>query len=151
MSGLIQGFAGYQQGKADAAIGKYNARLAEEQAVVERQQAGAAEEAQRRAARKLLGRQAAAIAESGTGGFSGSNLDIARQSAVEAELDALNIRYEGELKARGAKAEAEQFRAQAKNAKKQGRLALAAGLLQTAETYGGMAAGGGGGGAGGGG
>lgn len=133
MSGLVQGVAGYAQGEHDAEIANYNARLAEQEAVVSRDQAGRAEEAQRRAAAKFLGKQRAAIAQSGIGMGSGSSLDIARQSAVEAELDALNIRYEGELRATGAKAQAQQFRAQAKSAKLQGRLALGAGLLKTGQ------------------
>lgn len=132
MSGLIQGFADFQQGRADAAIAEHNAKMAEQQAVVERQQAGAAEELQRKQFRRFAGKQRAAIVQSGIGS-GGSALDIARQSAVDAELDALNIRYQGELRYGAAKAQASQFRAQARAAKTQGRLALGAGLLQTGE------------------
>lgn len=52
------------------------------------------EEAQRRDASQFAGAQAAAMAQAG-GGAGGTNELVARQSAVLAELDALNIRYGG--------------------------------------------------------
>lgn len=89
-----------QQGQQARTAADYNARQEEVSANVARQQAAAREQLQRNEARKVLGRQRAAIAESGTG-FIGSNRNIAIQSAMDAELDALNIRYSGELEARG--------------------------------------------------
>lgn len=91
--------------ESQAAADDYNAEVADQNARIARQQAGAREDAQRRRARKILGQQRAAIAQSGTG-LGGSNRALAEQSALEAELDALNIRYEGELQARGQKAQA---------------------------------------------
>ena len=62
-------------------------------------QASAQELAQRRQSGQYLGRQAAALADSGTGSIgSGSNVDVLRQSAYDAEIDALNTRYQGELR-----------------------------------------------------
>lgn len=46
---------------------------------------------------QVLGAQAAAIAESGTG-MGGSNRMIQEQDAITVEMDALNTRYEGLLK-----------------------------------------------------
>jgi hypothetical protein len=60
------------------------------------QQTSQAEEAQRREARQLMGAGRAAIAQSGVG-FGGSSADIMKQSATNAELDALNIRYAGTI------------------------------------------------------
>jgi hypothetical protein len=60
------------------------------------QQASAEEERVRREGRQVLGAQRAAIAESGTS-FSGSNLDVMRQSTTAAELDALNVQYAGNV------------------------------------------------------
>lgn len=74
----------------------YRAGIARQAAVTKGQQASAAEEALRREQRQFLGRQRAAVAESGTG-FGGSNDDIMRQSMAQAELDALNIQYEGNI------------------------------------------------------
>lgn len=60
------------------------------------QQASQAEEQQRREARQLLGAGRAAVAQSGIA-MTGSAADIMKQSATNAELDALNIRYAGTL------------------------------------------------------
>jgi hypothetical protein len=60
-------------------------------------QSAEAEDAQRRVRRDFLGRQRAAIAESGMD-FAGSAVGLAQQSAIQSELDALNVRYEGTLK-----------------------------------------------------
>ncbi|MBA1364041.1 hypothetical protein [Burkholderia gladioli] len=62
-------------------------------------QASAQEEVVRQSNAQTLGRQRAAMADSGTGSIgSGSNLDVGRQSAYAAEIDALNTRYAGELR-----------------------------------------------------
>lgn len=63
-------------------------------------QYSAREEMLRRSARQALGRQRAAIAESGTE-FSGTNLDLIGQSTASAELDALNLRYAGAIERAG--------------------------------------------------
>jgi hypothetical protein len=60
------------------------------------QQTSQAEEQQRRESRQLLGAGRAAIAQSGIA-MTGSAADIMKQSATNAELDALNIRYAGTL------------------------------------------------------
>jgi hypothetical protein len=64
------------------------------------QQTSQAEEMQRREARQLLGAGRAAIAQSGIA-MSGSAADIMKQSATNAELDALNIRYAGTIERMG--------------------------------------------------
>jgi len=116
---IQQGKAAEAQAKAQDDANKYNARVKEIQAGVEREAAGRREEQQRRKARQVLGEQRAALVQSGVG-MMGSALDIEEQSATAAELDALSIRYEGEMAAKGLlyDAEAEKF---------EGRAALAAG------------------------
>lgn len=76
-----------------ADIGRANAEISG-------RQYGAKEEEVRRNARRALGAQRAAIAESGTG-FGGSNAAIMKQSTANAELDALNVRYAGALERAG--------------------------------------------------
>lgn len=83
--------AAVQRQRADAVGSSYNQR----------------EEQQRRKNRLEAGRRAAAIAQSGLG-FEGSNAAIDEQSAMFAELDALNIRYEGHLESRGLLSQATQ-------------------------------------------
>ena len=79
------------------------------------------EQAQRREANQFLGTQAAAMAQAG-GGSGGTNDLVARQSAVLAELDALNIRYSGMTKRTALLAEA-------KSVKREGGLLAGAQLL----------------------
>jgi len=113
---VVGAYSSYQQGqaqeanfKAQANADKYNAAVAEQSAAVKRQQYVAQEEAQRRQAKQVLGEQRAALAQAGIG-LSGSAADVYGQSAANAELDALNIRYTGELDARGLLAQGEQYR-----------------------------------------
>lgn len=107
---LVQASASIQQGK-DA---KLNARLLREQSRAELSASARDEEAQRRAARIALGRQAAAQAEAGIG-TSGSAGLLLDQSAVLAELDALNIRYGGELRSKGLLAQSLGLRQRARS------------------------------------
>lgn len=93
---LVQGQQDSADLKQQAQIEGYHAQIADQQARQAGQRASAAEEAQRREARQVLGGQRAAIAQSGTS-FSGSNMDIMRQSTTAAELDALNIQYAGNV------------------------------------------------------
>lgn len=101
----ISAYGAIQQGQAQAAaanqqadIEKQNEKLLRDQARVARQQAGAEEESQRRQARQLLSSQRAAIGQSGIG-YGGTAGLLMEDSAMQAELDALNIRYGGEMQA----------------------------------------------------
>lgn len=87
-----------------AELEQYQADIAKTNMEVSGRQYSAREEALRRQARQALGAQRAAIAESGTG-FGGSNQALIGQSTANAELDALNIRYQGALERAGFKGE----------------------------------------------
>lgn len=127
--GAIQaGQAAQEEANARAQANIYNAKVKEMQAGIARQQADAREEQQRRKGRQLLGAQRAAIAESGVG-FMGSALDIAEESSTRAELDALTIRYEGELESKGLLADAEQERYESKVNVMAGKNAMAGAYL----------------------
>lgn len=117
-----------QAADAQSQTARYNAKMANQQAEVERQQTLAREEAQRRQAAQVLGQQRAAFAQSG-GGMGGSAADVMQQSSAMAELDALTIRYEGDLRARGLDAQAEQERFAARTARKQGYFQAAGTIL----------------------
>jgi len=97
---ILQASANLQERKE----ARLNADLLREQARAASAAAAQDEAAQRRAARMAIGRQAAAQAEAGIG-TSGSAGLLLDQSAVLAELDALNIRYGGQLRAKGLLAE----------------------------------------------
>jgi len=113
-------YSGYQQSQQ----AKDEAELADANAQAAAQQANAAEEAQRRRNRSILARQRTAIAESGIG-FGGSAERLQQDSAVQAELDALNVRYEGRLRGLG-------FQNEARFARSRGRAASAGGYLSAA-------------------
>jgi hypothetical protein len=116
---IQQGMAAQAQAQAAQNAANYNATIKRQQAASELQQANAREEQQRRGSRQLLGQQRAALAQAGIGA-GGSALDIEEQSADRAELDALTMRYEGDLRAKGLLAAAE-------GAEYEGRAAIAAG------------------------
>lgn len=107
IAGIVSAAAAFSQGTAEAAgyemqaqAADYQARVADINAQASAQQYSAEEERVRREARQVMGAQRAAIAQSGVG-FGGSSADIMRQSSIQAELDALNIRYAGSLERTG--------------------------------------------------
>lgn len=144
---VVSGVASYQQGKAQekmyraqADINEMNAENEAQNAIAAGQAANAREEQQRRAARQVLGEQKAALAQAGIG-MGGSAADIAEQSAINAEMDALGIRYEGEMERRQFLQRSTAFkhmagvdRANAGMAGKNARLGLASAALM-AGTY----------------
>lgn len=123
-----------QAGNASKKAADYNATLMDQGAATERQQAAAREEAKRREASMILGKQTAALAQSG-GGLGGSAADVMRQSSINAELDALTLRYEGDLRARGLEANAAQERFSGDQAKYQGRMQAIGSILGGASDY----------------
>jgi hypothetical protein len=94
--------------QAEIESARFSAASLRRKAEISRQGFGQREEQQRRDARILAGKRRAAIAQSGTG-FDGSNADVERQSQIFAELDALNIRYQGELENHGLLEQANQY------------------------------------------
>lgn len=111
----LQAAGTFSGGKEDAAMLKQQGRVASQQATAD-------EEAQRRETRSVMGSQAAAFAEAGIG-TGGTAAGVIRQSAINAELDALNIRYRGQLARAG-------LFSQAKATRRESGLLAGAQLLQ---------------------
>ena len=125
-SAAVSAVGAIQQGQAQKAsydsqaqANEYNAKVQENNAIYARnnadsanQQASAKEELQRRRFAAVQGQANAGVAQSGTG-FGGSNADVLKQNAINAELDALNIRYEGDLQSKGLMQTASNNEAQA--------------------------------------
>lgn len=139
-SAAIGAYSAYQGGQAQKANAKsqqdaadYNAKVQAQNAAVARQQASAREEAQRRQARQILGEQRAALSQAGIG-LAGSAADVYGASAGAAELDALNIRYEGELDARGLLAQSSLSTFEGQVAGRNARTAGQAGYLNAASS-----------------
>lgn len=103
---LQQGRAQSAQYKSAANAAEYNAIVAKQNEEVALGQANVAEEQQRRKFRSMQAEAIAGMAQTGTA-LDGSNADVLKQSALANELDALTIRYEGQMKARGLMAQSE--------------------------------------------
>lgn len=95
-----------------AELNQRNEQVANNNAKAAYEQSNAREEAVRRRANAFFGEKMAGIAQSGTG-FDGSNLASIEQDRVNAELDALNVRYEGDTQAKGLMVTAQNYGAQA--------------------------------------
>lgn len=154
---MIQGREEANAMRDQAEVEKYHAAIAEQNARQTGQRASAEIERSRRASRQVLGEQRAAIAQTGTTVEFGSNVDIMRQSTTNAELDALNIQYAGEVE-RGnfleqKKMREYQHRALRQAARQKMRTRWVSAIGGAASAYGGAGGsmGGGGGGSGGGG
>lgn len=119
---------------AQATTADYNAAALDQQANVARGQTSAEEVALRRKQRQFLATGRAAAAQGGD--LSGSTARVLDTNAILAELDALNVRYKGDLVARDLESRATQERYQAGVARslrsptrRAGFLGAAAGLL----------------------
>lgn len=126
---IMGGKAEAAQAQAQANAYTQQAQLDEANAKVRLQQADAQEEAVRRETRRRLGQLRGEIIQSGTG-LGGSNAAIYQQSARDAELDALNVRYGGLMEARGLMNQASANRYNAAAAKAQGKAAKRAGYMR---------------------
>jgi hypothetical protein len=98
----------------------YNADVMDAQAQSEREAAAFAETQQREQAAKLRARQRVAYASSGIDLSEGTPLEVLGQQAGEMEMDALTIRYNGEVKAKQSESQAAIYRMQGAQAKKAG-------------------------------
>lgn len=129
------------QYQSQAQASEYNAKVSRQQADQALAVSTAQQIQQRREARQVLGRQRAQMAESGVG-FTGSAGDVLERSETLAELDALNLAYEGMLKARSYTTQAElddfyarSYQSSAKNVKRAGYLQAAGSVAQGAFMY----------------
>jgi hypothetical protein len=95
-SSMMQGLAGFQQGRAEKETAQYNAAALMQQGTQAQQAATATEAQQLRKSQGELGEQAAAFGQANIG--TGRTVQgIERQSATDARLAALNIWYGGRV------------------------------------------------------
>lgn len=121
--------------RAIAQASDYNAQVARNSAEAAMIASTSQQTAQNRQARQLAGRQRAAAAESGLG-MGGSNRDVIDQSGTLAELDQLNLAYEGTLKANGFMAQSELDSFNAQMARRNASAARTQGFLQAGAAIG---------------
>lgn len=137
VTAIASGNAAAAQAESQANAANYNAIMAEQNASTARQAANVNEEAMRRKTAHQMGQLRAGLAENGVGLNSGTAGDLTAESAMNAELDALNIRYSGATQARDYQAQAalglqqaEQARNNAATARTSGYLTAGASALQ---------------------
>ena len=127
LASFVQSIGAIQQGNATAAAASYNKRISLYNASVTEQQGKIAEDQLRKDATRRIGAMRANIGASGLSS-EGSAMDLLQESAFNAEMDALNTRYNYQTKAKGFRMEGELQGMQGKAAKKAGYLS-ASGIL----------------------
>ena len=115
MTGL-SAFGSMQQGKQAQQMGEYNAQVAQNQGIAAQQKATFDLNQQRRQASQAKGSQRAAMAA--TGGELLGMQDVADMTATDLELQALGIRYGGQMDQSAAKQKATLARMEGSLAKK---------------------------------
>lgn len=128
ISAAVGAVGAIRQGNATAKAAKTNALFQQRNAVIARQQAAEDADRSRRAARRRLGALRAGFGASGVS-LEGSPLDVLEDQAMESELDALTIQYQGELSAIGLESEAALSRERARASKTAGYLKAGSSLL----------------------
>lgn len=133
-STAVTAYGQYQQGKAQEAnlkyqadLQEYNAKVAENNAILSRQAAEADADTIDRQRKVALAKQAAGFAAAGVTINEGSTLDVLGDTAAEFEMDRLNRLHQGQLGANAATIQAQQDRANAVGLLAQGKQAAAAG------------------------
>ena len=143
-STALKAYGSLQQGNEAARVARQNAeavagtQLANAGQV--RREASRREELVRRQGRAAIGKQTAAMAQSGILG-TGTGVGVMQQSMVDAELDALNTRYEGISRSNAMMTDAANTMIQGRNAaaaaKAQGRMGAIGALMSgAASAYG---------------
>lgn len=132
MSSILNFAGALKEGHDAKAAADYNAKMLDQQASTARAQGLQDEYSQRRNSRQFLGSQAASIAQAG-GGNGGTAAMIGEQSAVSAELDALNIRYGASMRSQGLISQAVGERMRGKAAQTAGYFKAGSALLSGAE------------------
>lgn len=124
---LFSAYSTYQQYQSASQAAEYNAQVAAMQAKAATEKAAFEEKRQRSKAEKFKAGQRARAAASGL--TLESFMPVFEETAQEAELDALTIRYGGELESFQFKAEEGKERFRAKSLKRAGKLAAFGTLL----------------------
>ncbi len=128
--GLLGAYGEWQRGDNAMAVAEMNAAKAEQDAKAVREIAADEERKQRTLGRKALGDIRTTYGASGVQTTTGSALDVLEESARNVELDALNIRYQGELQARSLFEDARISRFRGESTRSEARLGAAAQLLK---------------------
>lgn len=133
-SSLVTAGGAIMSGQQQAAASEYNAEVAEQNAVAAKQKAAYEEEAHRQNLKKIMSSQRALYGASGVD-IEGSPLLVMEDTAAQGELDALAIRYGGDVAAAQQRSAANLYRMQGRNAKMSGFWNAGSSLLSGASKY----------------
>lgn len=129
-------FAGQIAGADQAnSVARYNAAAMRQQADATLTATNSREEGFRRRNAEGFSAQRTAQLQSGVDASTGTALIGAEQQFRDADLDALQLRYEGLMEARGLKAQAQMTRWEGKARKRQGYLSAVSSLMGSAGSY----------------
>lgn len=117
------------QGVSESSAQAANAATMQQEGKIAATQGYEAEAQQRRRTAMVLGQQEAAAGQSG-GGYGGSTGRSIGQSALNAELDALNIRYKSQLQKWGYVTQANNLRSESETAMNSGLVRAGSAFLQ---------------------
>ena len=118
-----------QQADHSAANARYSAAVARNNATIARQQADFEEGSGREQARRALSARQARFAASGVATGTGSPLDVLGDTAADAEIDALAVRYGGRVQANRFETQRRGDLMAAGQARERGRLRVGTALL----------------------
>lgn len=141
-SAAISAAGAIKTSQAQAASQKYNAAVAEQNAQITEAQGAVAAEAQSREAQRRIGAAVAQYGASGVDLATGSPADVLAESARNAALDNLTLRYNYKLRALGFRNQANLDYAGAEASKQAGYFSAASALVgSAAKMYGGFGGG----------
>ncbi len=132
---VMQTVSSIAGGNAADAAGRRNGALLDQQADATRSATVTRENLTRERNAREMANQRASLAANGVDATSGTALIGVTQSAQDAEMDALTLRYEGLMQARGQNMEADNARYQGKAAKRQAYWGAAGSLLNAGSKY----------------
>jgi hypothetical protein len=128
-SAAIGAYTSYQSGQAQKDAAKYNAKVATNNADAAVQQAQFDAQQIRSKNKRILAAQKAIYSGSGIDLASGSSGDVAYDSSIEGEMDALKAIYTGQTNARSFAASAALDKSRASNAETIGNYGAAGSIL----------------------
>jgi hypothetical protein len=132
---VMQAVGSISGGQAADKAARRNGALLDEQAAETRRATTNRENLTRDRSARAMADQRSALLANGVDPTSGTALIGSGQSAQDAEMDALTLRYEGLMQARGQNMEADNVRYQGKAAKRQAYFSAAASLLSAGSKY----------------
>lgn len=129
----VSAYSSYQSGQATQRLMNYNAKLAEQDAMVRERDGRILSNAQRDQNRRLLARQRALYAKSGVD-MTGTPLLVQAEQAGQLEMAALEVERQGSIEAGRARQQATLDRMQGRAASRAGTLNAAGTILQGASS-----------------